>query len=924
MRLASLDLAGRGWRAVALASCVLAFGLRSANLDKQSLWWDEAFSVIVARKSISQILNALESYPDFNPPLHYLILHFWVPLAGQFEFTARWPSVAAGTLMVAAAAILARRLFGSGGSMFAAVLFAVHPFLVYYGQEARTYALTAFLVLLAMYWAMRAWNNASWPAWAAFAVAATAALYNYYYSILLLLAIPPALILSGVAAARSPTASVSSSRGRRVFQLALAGSLVLALYVPWLPTLIAVQARWAPPPLADLAPWQVVPISWPFVVMGLPGQIAAESALLMALQVAMGIGVAAGGVIALGRSKLSVSLRYCVVAFLLPIIGIVAIAYLNPGFHPRHVIPAAGPLYLVFAGLATWRTTGSRLPTGLVLALPALVAGLYGLSQIWTEPRLIRDDYRAAVAYVSEREHPGDVILSNTSTSISDPSLAYYYRGRALIHGLRLLPYRESEIAAQLGQLTKGSSRAWYLRHIQRPTDPEELVLKQLTANGRLIANPRWGDLDLFLFELFPGRNFSVTSFSAATGSFGEVLQLTGIALPTDPVAGGDSLIFSTRWKVLRTPRSNLGVWSEVSDDSSISWGREDRRPSNEKVELSSNWVAGQEVVVRHQLPVLPGAPPGAYRLKVAVYDLLTLAELEARDATGNPMGRELELARVMVAPTFELANLEDYGTRPANADAGGIQLLAAGLRPTSIRSGEPLTVDTLWRSSASHPTAPAPMIRITRQDGGVELERAIGPVYPPNKWLEGQYVRLKSEVSLASDAPAGRYLVVIPLADGRVVELGEVSLEDVERVFEAPNVAIPIAATLGDVAQLIGFEVEPAEPRAGGQLSLRLIWRALEPTSTSYRVFVHVAGPDLRPQAQADAEPKQKQRPTSGWWPNEYIDDRYDIVLPVDLPAGEYQILVGMYDPITQRRLPADGTGAGGDFLRLTTVQVK
>ena len=924
MRRSSLDLAGRGWRAVALASCVLAFALRSANLDKQSLWWDEAFSVIVARKSISQILNALETYPDFNPPLHYLVLHFWVPLAGQFEFAARWPSVAAGTLMVAAAAILARRLFGPGGAMFAAILFALHPFLVYYGQEARTYALTAFLVPLALYWALRAWKNASWLAWGAFAVVATAALYNYYYSILLLLAIPPALVLAGPAAIRSPTTRVSSAQGRRLFQLALAGLLVLVLYVPWLPSLISVQARWDPPPLAELAPWQIVPISWPFVVMGLPGRVAADSALLIALQVVVGIGVVAGCVLALGRSTLSVSLRYCVVAFLLPIIGIMAIAYLNPGFHPRHVILAAGPLYLMFAGLAAWRTAGSRMPTGLVLALPALVAGLYGLSQIWTEPRLIRDDYRAVIAYVSEHEQPGDVILTNTSTSISDPSLAYYYGGDASIHGLKLLPYRESEIATQLEQLTEGSSRAWYLRHIQRPTDPEELVLKQLTANGRLIANPRWSDLDLFLFELFPSRDFSVTSFSTANGSFGEILEITGISLPTDPVAGGDSLIFSTRWKVLRTPESNLGVWSELADDSGISWGREDRRPSNERVELSSNWVAGQEVVVRHQLPVLPGTPPGAYRLKVAVYDLVTLAGLEAHDANGNPLGRELELAKVTIAPTFEPVNLEGYGTRPVDADAGGIQLLAAGLRPTAIRSGERLTVDTLWRSNAAHPTAPAPKIRIIREDGGVEFERAIRPVYPPSEWLEGQYVRLRSEVSLAADAPAGRYLAVIPLADGRVVELGEVSLEDVQRVFEAPNVAKPIVATLGDVAQLIGFELEPAEPRAGGQISLRLIWRALEPTSISYRVFVHVAGPDLRPQAQADAEPQQRQRPTSGWWPNEYIDDRYLISLPADLPAGQYQILVGMYDPITQRRLPADGADAAGDFVRVTTVQVR
>ena len=44
------------------------------------------------------------------------------------------------------------------------------------------------------------------------------------------------------------------------------------------------------------------------------------------------------------RSFLGGSLRYRG--------GGMAIAYLNPGFHPRHVVPAAGPLYLMFAGLA--------------------------------------------------------------------------------------------------------------------------------------------------------------------------------------------------------------------------------------------------------------------------------------------------------------------------------------------------------------------------------------------------------------------------------------------------------------------------------------------------------------------------------------------------------------------------------------------
>ena len=46
---------------------------------------------------------------------------------------------------------------------------------------------------------------------------------------------------------------------------------------------------------------------------------------------------------------------------------------------------------------------------------------------------------------------------------------------------------------------------------------------------------------------------------------------------------------------------------------------------------------------------------------------------------------------------------------------------------------------------------------------------------------------------------------------------------------------------------------------------------------------------------------------------------DRYAFVLPVDLPAGTYQLNLAVYDPETGTRLPV----GSGDALKLTDLTV-
>ena len=49
----------------------------------QSFWRDEAFSYFMAKKNISEIIFLTAK--DFNPPLYYSILHFWIKIFGGSE-----------------------------------------------------------------------------------------------------------------------------------------------------------------------------------------------------------------------------------------------------------------------------------------------------------------------------------------------------------------------------------------------------------------------------------------------------------------------------------------------------------------------------------------------------------------------------------------------------------------------------------------------------------------------------------------------------------------------------------------------------------------------------------------------------------------------------------------------------------------------
>ncbi|MFN8439636.1 MAG: glycosyltransferase family 39 protein [Caldilineaceae bacterium] len=156
-------------RIVILTCILLAFTRVSFRLDAKNLWWDESLSLQRAESSFLPLVrgdllltdgaNTVRSI-DQHPFFSFLIQGLFVRLTGNGEFSLRFPSAMASTLLVAVVWCIGRflakkQVIPEATFTFAALLAAVNPFFLWYGQEARPYAAWAMLTILSTYLLMR-------------------------------------------------------------------------------------------------------------------------------------------------------------------------------------------------------------------------------------------------------------------------------------------------------------------------------------------------------------------------------------------------------------------------------------------------------------------------------------------------------------------------------------------------------------------------------------------------------------------------------------------------------------------------------------------------------------------------------------------------------------------------------------------------
>jgi hypothetical protein len=168
-----------------LALCVVGGAIRFATLGQQSFWLDEAVTGRLMRLGFASMLRAIP-HSESTPPLYYILAWLWTRAFGVSEVGLRSLSAVLGTVTIPLLYATAARIFDRRAGLVAAALGSFAPLLIWYSQEARSYALLVALCVVGL-WAFAVALEAdagSRGLWV-WAVAAGLALLTHYFAVFL-------------------------------------------------------------------------------------------------------------------------------------------------------------------------------------------------------------------------------------------------------------------------------------------------------------------------------------------------------------------------------------------------------------------------------------------------------------------------------------------------------------------------------------------------------------------------------------------------------------------------------------------------------------------------------------------------------------------------------------------------------------------
>ena len=458
--------------------------LRAINLSTQSLWRDEVDAIRFSAWPLQELVTGLFQ-KGHNGPFFFLMLRPWRNLTGNSEFALRYPSTLMGALAVPLGYVLARQLgFSRRVGLLLGLLLATSPYLVWYGQEAKMYAMLLAAVTLAFIAYLKALSGVGARWWVVFVVSTTLSFYLHILS-------PLMLTVYGVVALLY---YANLRHHWRAWLISMA-----CLTVPYAPLVI----------------WQ-----FSFLVSG-DGRghpfypLHRELFLLFQLYTGglwpMGLIIIIIFVFLLlcglffpnRRATLTPAKRALLTAWLLlPPLVVYIISLRVPIFEDRYLIYITPAFYLITVlGLVLVRRQAKWLAS---LCLSLILA--INLTGNWQQQRQpIKADFRAAAAYMSGQPFPPATIM--VQMPYLQHTLDYYYP-----HPYTFLPglwtngnNNEVAIAQEMAGLTANLTDLWLVTSEEDTWDRRHLVRAWLNQNADLIAQAHFKHVDVYHYQFRPG-----------------------------------------------------------------------------------------------------------------------------------------------------------------------------------------------------------------------------------------------------------------------------------------------------------------------------------------------------------------------------------------------------------------------------------
>ncbi|MCA9899449.1 MAG: glycosyltransferase family 39 protein [Anaerolineales bacterium] len=270
------------------------------------------------------------------------------------------------------------------------------------------------------------------------------------------------------------------------------------------------------------------------------------------------------------------------------------------------------------------------------------------------------------------------------------------------------------------------------------------------------------------------------------------------------------------------------------------------------------------------------------------------------------------------------------------SAAGGTIQLVGVEMAPdqsTLPGGAQPVTATLYWQLvepiSVNLLSGVHLLGRNFQSVGQVDRHPASGQI-PTSQWQLGQiwqddyYIYVNKDalaptqlrLSISLYDPTERAETAVTAANGQPLSLVLVGVPArLATKTPPPKPDSVVTAVFQEGIQLAGYTIAPATPEPGEALTLTLLWQATGQPGQAYTVFVHLVDAQSTLLATGDAPPVQGDFPTNLWRTGDWVDDTHTLPLPPDLAPGSYQILVGLYEPVSGARLQL---AAGGDSVAI------
>jgi mannosyltransferase len=463
----------------------LGIFLRVFLLDDESLWLDEGTSLRIAKMKTLEIVK-LES--DANPPLYYLILHLWIKIFGDSEFSVRFPSLIFGSATIF---IVFKLLSSFDGeiALLSSLLTSISTFLVFYSQEARAYSLFLMISALSYLFLLEALRKGETKFFILYTLSVVLMLYTHIYSFFVVF---------------SHIVFVSLCYINRIKKFSLFFSLSLLFYIPRAIVVfnqarnITSQGFWLPKPsFIDIAKTliQFSGATYPmprdetgnvilksFIVEYFP------SAVLLFI---FGVLIL---VLHLNFKRIDPEKRNFILMlwlwFLSPIIlPFILSQFLTPFYFTRYAIPSSVAFYvLVSMGFEFINKKFKNVVLLLIIFLSAV-------NLAWYYAKTNKEQWREAVKFVEERAQGNDLVVASKY-------VFYYYFKRTDVKTFSFQDVSGEEMEKQLRDflfIVKDYKRVWFV--LSHPWEIERNAFENLKRSMNITLRKKFLGIDVFLFE---------------------------------------------------------------------------------------------------------------------------------------------------------------------------------------------------------------------------------------------------------------------------------------------------------------------------------------------------------------------------------------------------------------------------------------